>query len=407
VAVLEHTYAYRGASALAGGLTLATSGGAGVAFAGWIERPAAPAAALLAVAACARSRFTPGTRVFPDPVVTCHRERLRFESLSSCGGVYARYDLDVPGGVMRPGATNVDVNPPLRAALAAVDDSSPMHLSVGADELVVTTAAGAVAERKVALPLRWIKGLGEVGVTQAAMTPRFELGGVAAARMLRALPRSGRFFVGAGGAVGSARPGAVPVQGAERLRLLAPLLRMASRLRVWDGAAGSSAWTLTLPRGRFHLVLSPEPWRGFSGEGGVLAGLADDGLARLAEGLDLRWEAAIGAGVSEEVLAHAGARGRAGFDLDTGRWFHRDLPFDLGRVPALHPRLAAARALARDGVRLGAGEAWVRGSGGAEHRVVLGEDRCTCPWWGRHAGARGPCKHVLAAQIARDAGHPA
>ena len=27
-------------------------------------------------------------------------------------------------------------------------------------------------------------------------------------------------------------------------------------------------------------------------------------------------------------------------------------------------------------------------------------DRCTCPWWGKHRGTRGPCKHVLAARMA-------
>ena len=26
-------------------------------------------------------------------------------------------------------------------------------------------------------------------------------------------------------------------------------------------------------------------------------------------------------------------------------------------------------------------------------------DRCTCPWFARHQGQRGPCKHVLAARM--------
>ena len=41
-------------------------------------------------------------------------------------------------------------------------------------------------------------------------------------------------------------------------------------------------------------------------------------------------------------------------------------------------------------------------SGGVEHRVSFGAaaDRCTCPWWGKHRGDRGPCKHVLAARMA-------
>jgi hypothetical protein len=35
-------------------------------------------------------------------------------------------------------------------------------------------------------------------------------------------------------------------------------------------------------------------------------------------------------------------------------------------------------------------------SGDVRHRVVLGhaadQDRCTCPWWGKFRGAKGPCK---------------
>ena len=30
---------------------------------------------------------------------------------------------------------------------------------------------------------------------------------------------------------------------------------------------------------------------------------------------------------------------------------------------------------------------------------AIGEYRCTCPWWMKHRGGRGPCKHVLAVSI--------
>ena len=41
-------------------------------------------------------------------------------------------------------------------------------------------------------------------------------------------------------------------------------------------------------------------------------------------------------------------------------------------------------------------------SGANEYRVRLvdGSWRCTCPWWGKHRGDRGPCKHILATIIA-------
>ncbi len=50
-------------------------------------------------------------------------------------------------------------------------------------------------------------------------------------------------------------------------------------------------------------------------------------------------------------------------------------------------------------------EALVQGTD-VEHRVRIGPSgaRCTCPWFSKHQGTRGPCKHVLAVQIvlARD-----
>ena len=45
-------------------------------------------------------------------------------------------------------------------------------------------------------------------------------------------------------------------------------------------------------------------------------------------------------------------------------------------------------------------EAYVQGTE-VEHRVRLRPegDTCTCPWYGKHQGDRGPCKHVLAARL--------
>jgi uncharacterized Zn finger protein len=47
-------------------------------------------------------------------------------------------------------------------------------------------------------------------------------------------------------------------------------------------------------------------------------------------------------------------------------------------------------------------EAYVQGSDGVEHRVMLSENdgRCTCPWYSKHPGERGPCSHLLAVEIA-------
>ena len=112
----------------------------------------------------------------------------------------------------------------------------------------------------------------------------------------------------------------------------------------------------------------------------------------------------------EEVsaaLAALALSGIVGYDLAEGGFFRRELPFDLGRTERLQPRLRAARRLVEQGaVRIDtAGSrsvaAWVAGAGGVEYRVRSTADgwTCTCPWYGRHRGDRGPCKHVLAVQL--------
>lgn len=206
----------------------------------------------------------------------------------------------------------------------------------------------------------------------------------------------------------------------ERLRVLEDLSRHALSLRVHatpDGQATS--WELRCPDARFHLALSPEVWRGFSGEGQALHALAadpgTDATARLRAAL--RWQPRLDiAALAREqgcdplavrsALAQLATSGVVGFDVGESAYFHRELPFDLSLVESLQPRLKAARKLvAEDRVRLeksdpGDTEAWVRGSD-VEHRVRLTAEgaRCTCPWFSRHQGERGPCKHVLAVQI--------
>lgn len=112
----------------------------------------------------------------------------------------------------------------------------------------------------------------------------------------------------------------------------------------------------------------------------------------------------------EGALAVLGARGLVGFDMSEGAYFHRELPFDLEAVESLQPRLKEARRLVtekkvRITERTGNEDAltavaMVQGTE-VEHVVRLSPkgDRCTCPWFSKHQGQRGACKHVLAARI--------
>ncbi|MFG3439451.1 SWIM zinc finger family protein [Nonomuraea sp. NPDC047897] len=434
-------YSYAGPSTLADGrLGLSTSGGTALSgarphprfFSGLLTQAAPAAAGLLAVADVALTRYhqpRPGwTR---DPVVTCDGERLRFESFSACGGVYARLDVAaLDGDVLDRGTTNVDVNPPLREALVRVGGKDPLHLGVGPDELAVTTLDGAVVEKKVPLPERWLRGFAEVQVIASGFDLRAELRGPQVVRFVRSLPRKASATVWAVPAGRDLRlsatpaPGAVCLSGAGRVATLAPLLRFATALRVYGPATGSgpeptaSAWELELPGMRYTVAVSPQPWRGFSGEGAVLADLATDEAAGDADvvGMLLTFEPAVEIGLLADrsglsttrvraALTQLGTAGRVGYDLHEASHFHRELPYDRDQVAALNPRLTAARALVERGaVRLdgppgAAATAEVTTSGGVR-RVRIESGECTCPWWFDHRGSRGPCKHVLAARIA-------
>ncbi|WIM99076.1 SWIM zinc finger family protein [Actinoplanes oblitus] len=426
-------YAYLGSSTLDDELTLQTSGGPAAHprfFTGFLTSPAAAATGLLAVAEVARTRyFRPLPPASLDPVVTAGSDRLRFESFSGCCGVYARLDV-LPGGldgeILAHGTTNVDVNLPLQRALTRVGRSDPMHVAVGPDDLTVTTFDGPLVERKVPLPTRWLRGFAEAQVLTARFDPRAEIGVAEARALLNRLPATDKSVLWAVPAGRSLRftsrpsPGAVCLPGAGRLSALKPFLRYAVSLRVHGPAvaAGSqpvaSTWELTTPAMRLSLTLSPEPYRGFSGEGAVLESLASDEVADDADLISalLSWDPTIDvdalatasgldAARVRDALTQLGTAGRVGYDVAEAGYFHRTLPYTADAVERMNPRLTAARALLAGGaVTLGTDVSTVV-SGDETYHVRHESQSCTCPWWAKHRGGRGPCKHVLAVRMAR------
>lgn len=441
---ISHLYQYQQpSSVLCQGqpqLLLATSGGVAphpFFFAGQLTEPKRAASSMLTLSRIARSRFhlPPAmlARVLreADPVVTASADRLRMESFSACCGVYARLDLlpeAMDGEVLGRGTTNVDFNPTMRAELAKVVDADGLRLSVGREEVRARRGAHPeVVERKVPLPLRWFKGFLAVQSIQSEMTMKLDVSGSNARRFLRAVPcdspRGDVWVTGAGKGLRITTRGganAVQVGGIARLRVLDDLVRHAKRLRVYASDGGYSAWELHLGEARFTVLLSAETWRGFSGEGIALREAASAEWAERIPHLRaaLSWnsripaaEIAKAAGVAQELapvaLAALGARGLVGYDLADECYFHRELPFAMDLVDAVHPRLVNARALVEEGGVLrvtrhadSSAEATVRGSG-VVHTVHLqgDEGRCTCPWFSKNQGQRGPCKHVLALQI--------
>lgn len=422
---------YQRPSTLAGdGLTLETAGCHTSYFTGFLAaaRPVAMCLATLADVAAADFRQDRiGTRGLRDPVVTCGGERLRFEALSGCCGVYARLDVlpaALDGEVHARGTTNVDINPPLYTALTRVGDGDPLRLTVGPGELAVTTLDAHVVEKRVPLPERWLRGLAEAGFLAAGFDLRAEISGGQAATLLHRLPAQrgdDRWLVPAGRsmrATTAAAPGAVCLAGTHRLSLFRPLLPFTRALRVYGppAAAGSgpmaSGWEFDLSAVRFSVLLSPGVGRGLSGEGGLLPYLEEaDALAGR-----LGWDgtvdpaalAAAGGLTGEQVrgaLAALAVCGKVGYDWSEAGWFHRELPYQSELLSVLQPRHVAARALVTAGEVRPAASGYQVGTR-LVHRAADGTWGCTCPWWTERNGRRGPCKHILAASL-HDAGGPA
>jgi hypothetical protein len=302
-------------------------------------------------------------------------------------------------------------------------------------------------EKKVPLPRRWLRGFAETQVLLAGCDLRAELGATETGRFVRSLPRgsiagggvtvsgarvTSRRWRGAGWLLpsggtlrmtGAPAPGAVCLAGAHRLAALAPLLRYARALRVYGPAVGAgsqpclSAWELSLPGMRLTFALSPEAHRGFSGEGAVLDALAADTAMDDADlvGALLAFEPRIEVGLLADrgglpsarvrrALVRLGTAGRVGYDLAEAAYFHRELPYDAALAERDNPRLRDARALVASGAVTLDGDLATVTSGDHIQRVRFAADSaaaCTCDWHAKHRGSRGPCKHILAATMAR------
>jgi hypothetical protein len=418
---------YRRPSELAASLlSLQTAGAHPRFFSGFLlaARPAALCLTVLADVAAADFRPERSGTLSRDPVVTCGGDRLRFEALSACCGAYARLDVlpkALDGEIHSRGTTNVDVNPELYRALARVGSRDPLRMSVGPDDLAVTTLDAHIVEKKVPLPPRWLRGLAEAGFLAAGLDPRIELAGPAAAAVLQRLApkqsRAVRWLVPAGRSVRAATgpaPGAVCLPGPHRVAVLRPLLALASTVRLYGPpvTAGSapvvSGWELELGGVRFSMLLSPGVERGLSGEGALLAHLDEAEL--LAERLG--WDGvldpallAADSGMSPEqvrgALSALAVSGKVGYDWAEAAYFHRELPYRPELIADLNPRLVAARALVAAGV-VRPGDAGTAVADHLVHELPGGGFGCTCRWWAEHRGGRGPCKHVLAAGLARE-----
>lgn len=375
--------------------------------------------------------FRPLTPAMLDPVITASSSKLRFEGFSGCCGAYVMAAIPaaaIDGRFLQRGTTNVDFNDPMRAALTRLNDRQATQLSVGAEAVSLASGASKVVEKKVKLPSRWVRGFCESHIYQGRLEPHAELSGLQARQLMKLTPRSPArrplyLQTRSDGARWSTvdSPGAIRVGGAHRLNIMEPLIRQASSLRIWvDRNSSVSAWIVENPSGSLMLMLSPDLDRGFSGEGQALEGLsAGDGRHHL-PGIraQLKWQDALSVAELaqatsidersvEQSLSVLGTQGVVGFDLSDQAYFHRELPFAIDAIEKYQGRLEGARELAASTAVTampgsGPDRVFEVRSEDAFYKVTLmagDEWRCTCPWYGKHKGQRGPCKHLLAVRL--------
>lgn len=399
-------------------------------FWGNVKQPFILARCLITLSNIVKSSFNLSPfqmALLKDPIVTAGNERLRFEGFSHCAGVYARIDVlpeGLDGEFLENGTTNVDFNQPMITALGSIRPNEEIMLSVGQKEVGLYKGESKIIEKKVPLPAKWIKGLGTVQVYLSESEKRHTFNKIQTQQLFRGMPKgvvkSDYYLIVRGN-----KPVFSPVKSADsvcigglhRLRLLEPLLPYIDGLQVFAHAnMQSTTWQLNMGNIRLSFSLSRECWRGFSGEGAVLDSLISDVPDEWIDALDkyayanqsfnpgrLTLEENISFDNVKNSTGRLAAMGLLGYDLNDREFFYRRLPFKLSRIIGLNPRIKNAEKLIEDGKveilnnNKERTEARVRGTG-VHHTVIIQEEkeRCTCEWFSKYQGERGPCKHVLA-----------
>jgi hypothetical protein len=219
-----------------------------------------------------------------DPIVTAGNEKIRFEGFSHCAGVYARVDVlgdGHDGEFLESGTTNVDFNQPMLSALSNIRKNENVLLSIGQKEVGLHRESEKVIERKVPLPVKWIKALTSVQMFLSESEKVHSFNRLQALQLFKTIP-SGKpktdYYLLIRGGKPMFSPvksnDAITIGGIHRLKLIEPLLAIADELRVFPHATmQATTWQVYIGDIRFTLSLSRDTWRGFSGEGAGLESL--------------------------------------------------------------------------------------------------------------------------------------
>lgn len=334
-----------------------------------------------------------------DPIVTVSSDRLLFEAFSQDQSSFVQLSIDTSlfeiEGPIEPGTANLDFSAWLWAALAEIRTFRETRLRIGGEGVEVKTAgAGGRFERRVRLPLEWVRGFMQLQMAMALPGTRLEVRPVdllAAIRYLRytkarVSPRALRYefppgkppelvlepwehripFKGA--EHGFLEPRVIRLWGRRRLRLIEPLLPFADRVGIYlKGRARPSFYAVRLPGMTFTL--------GLTGWSEAQWSIPLSATVRIADGsrtdADLRSEALAllrrGAGHSSDALARhlqltpaqvegvmqsLCRQGKITYDLERREFRFRELfpdPIDEAEVFPPSPQFERARELLDSG----------------------------------------------------------
>lgn len=398
-------------------------------FLGELKNPYLVARSFLALSKTVASNFMPIGMALRDPVITAGAGKLRLEAFSSCCSVYAKVDLlpeALDGEFLQHGTTNVDFNTDMISALSQINKNDNLFFSIGKKQVVLQKNNDTIIEKKVTLPLRWIKGMATVQVLASDMQAVLTLNKLQIQLLFRSLPKGtikDDYYL----SIRGNRPNLSPVQsansicigGIHRLKLLEGLVNLADTLTIYTLPEQTAvAFELTMPDMRFTLMLSRSFWRGFSGEGSTLSHLADDineeWIDKLNNYAQIHEEFSLQDIKNESVFVkdfkntatRLASMGLLGFDLAEQVYYYRKLPFKMSRIESLNPRYKSALLLIKKG-----DYQWIIKNKELDikvsnhfHKVILekGEGRCTCTWYATHQNQRGDCKHILVAKILKN-----
>jgi hypothetical protein len=389
---------------------------------------------LSTMAKTVRAHFaiTPDQRIsLRDPIVSVGNEQLHFEAFSSCNTVYTRIDVlkeGIDGEFIQSGCTNVDFNDATIRAFNSVGRNEKLLIAVGSKEIQVITENAATTEKKVNLPDRWIKGLGNVQVYLSQMNLIFKLNRIQAIQLFRGLPKTpvkvDYFLLKSGNTYSFStlpKPGSVKIGGVHRMSLIENLLMFADHVSFYQSQDQQSiAVTLDFKDIRMLFLLSDGVYRGFSGEGKNLENLTTEVSDELISNINHQFKTneifqptliSIANDLQFQTMdtlqASLSSIGLLGYDLYTNSYFYRKLPFKLSRLKSLNPRMQNAIKLINQGdIKIlmqdqNSIKAQVKGSSGVIHTVLGKHDffQCTCNWFTTHQNKRGLCKHILALKM--------